>query len=137
MKCKLLTGKYILQGNRAAFNQYTVDATCKLCHTAPETPQPLHFRAECSAYAPERETYIEKLRNNPVLSDEIKSDLRNPELLTQLTLDASFYVNTKDIDVSELYSREFIVQIHRKRIARLNQISRCASAVNSVNNHRL
>ena len=65
------------------------------------------------------------LRNNPVLSDEIKSDLRNPEQLTQLTLDASFYVNTKDIDVLGLYSREFIVQIHRKRIARLNQISRC------------
>ena len=123
LKCKLLTGTYILQGNRAAFNQYTVDATCKLCHTAPETRQ--HFLAECSAYAPERETYIEKLRNNPVLSDEIKSDLRNPELLTQLTLDASFYVNTKDIELLELYSREFIVQIHRKRIARLNQISKC------------
>ena len=55
-KCKLLTGTYILQGNRAAFNQYTVDATCKLCHTAPETWQ--HFLAECSAYAPERETYL-------------------------------------------------------------------------------
>ena len=76
-----------------------------MCHTAaPETRQ--HFLAECSAYAPERETYIEKLRNNPVLSKEIKSDLRNQELLTQLTLDASFYVNTKYIDVLELYSRE-------------------------------
>ena len=31
LKCKVLTGTYILQGNRAAFNQYTVDATCKLC----------------------------------------------------------------------------------------------------------
>ena len=31
------------------------------------------------------------MRNNPVLSDEIKNDLRNPELFTQLTLDASFY----------------------------------------------
>ena len=29
LKCKLLTGTYILQGNRAAFNQYTVDHTCK------------------------------------------------------------------------------------------------------------
>ncbi|MEW8547538.1 MAG: reverse transcriptase family protein [Candidatus Thiodiazotropha sp.] len=121
LKCKLLTGTYILQGNRAAFNQYTVDATCKLCHTAPETRQ--HFLAECSAYASERETYIEKLRNNPVLSDEIKRDLRNPELLTQLTLDASIYVNIENIDVLELESRIFIVQIHKKRIARLNQIS--------------
>ena len=75
--------------------------------------------------APDRQTYIEKLRNNPVITDEIKGDLQNPELLTQLTLDASFYVNTKDIDVLELYSKEFIVQKHRDRIARLNQTSRC------------
>ena len=31
LKCKLLTGTYILQGNRAAFNQYTIDPTCKYC----------------------------------------------------------------------------------------------------------
>ena len=64
---------------------------------------------------------IEKLRNNPVLSD-----LRNPELLAQLALDASFYVNTKNIAfVLELYSREFIVQIYRRRIARLKKTSKC------------
>ena len=34
LKCKLLAGTYILQGNRAAFNQYTVDPTCKLCLAA-------------------------------------------------------------------------------------------------------
>ena len=96
---------------------------CKLCHTAPETRK--HFLAECSAYTSERETYTEKLRNNPVLSDEIKSDLRNPDLLTQLTLDASFHVETKDLEVLELDSREYIVQIHKKRIAKLNEISRC------------
>ena len=31
LKCRLLSGTYTLQGNRAAFNQYIVDATCKLC----------------------------------------------------------------------------------------------------------
>ena len=41
LKCKLLMGTYILQGNRAAFNQYTIDPTCKLCLAAPETRQ--HF----------------------------------------------------------------------------------------------
>ena len=30
LKCKLLTGTYILQGNRNAFNQHAVDPTCKL-----------------------------------------------------------------------------------------------------------
>ena len=37
IKCKLLTGAYILQANRAAFNQYAVNATCKLCQSAPDS----------------------------------------------------------------------------------------------------
>ena len=78
LKYKLLTGTYILQVNRAAFNQYTVDPTCKLCLAAPETRQ--HSIAECSAYEPERGVYAEKLGNNPVLPDKPKSDLLNPEL---------------------------------------------------------
>ena len=41
LKCKLLTGTYILQGNRAACNQHTVDPMCKLCCVAPETRQHL------------------------------------------------------------------------------------------------
>ena len=45
IKCKLLTGTYILQANRAAFNQYAVNATCKLCQSAPETRQ--HFIGVC------------------------------------------------------------------------------------------
>lgn len=49
LKCKLLSGTYTLQGNRAAFNQYTVDATCKLSLAAPETRQ--HFLVECSVYS--------------------------------------------------------------------------------------
>ena len=31
LKCKILTGTYHLQGNRAAFNQYQVNATSRLC----------------------------------------------------------------------------------------------------------
>ena len=30
LKCKVLTGTYTLRGNRAAFNQYTNDATCNI-----------------------------------------------------------------------------------------------------------
>ena len=124
LKCKVLTGTYTLQGNRAAFNQYTVDATCKLCLAAPETRQ--HFIAECSAYTHERETYVEKLRSNPVLPVNTYSDLQNPDFLTQLTLDPSVYVDRfEDLEFLELCSREFIDQIHRRRILRLNEISQC------------
>ena len=48
---------------------------------------------------------IEKLRNNPILSDEIKGDVWNQELLTHLTLDVSFYVNTKDIRAGVVFKR--------------------------------
>ena len=47
MKCRLLTGTYTLQSNRAAFNKHAVDAICKLCRSAPETRQ--HFLVECQA----------------------------------------------------------------------------------------
>ena len=39
LKYKLLMGIYIMQDYRAAFNQYTVDPTCKLCLAAPKTRQ--------------------------------------------------------------------------------------------------
>ena len=60
IKSKLLTGTYILQGNRAAFNQYQVNSTCKLCSAAPETRQ--HFISECDFLEKERIDYIEKLQ---------------------------------------------------------------------------
>ena len=124
LKCKVLTGTYILQGNRAAFNQYTVDSTCKLCLAAPETRQ--HFIAECSAYTHAREVYLEKLRNNPVLPDRLCSELQNSEFLTQLILDPSVYVDSlENLEFLELCSREYTDQIHRRRVTRLNQISQC------------
>ena len=78
-----------------AYNQYTADPTCKLCLAAPETRQ--YFIAECFAYEPERGVYAEKLGNNPVLPDELKGDVLNPERSLQLTLGASFYINGRKI----------------------------------------
>ena len=113
----------VLQGNRAAFNQYTVDATCKLCLAAPETRQ--HLIAECLAYTRAREVYLEKLRNNPVLPERLCSELQNSEFLTQLILDPSYVDSLENLEFLELCSREYIDQIHRRRVARLNQSSQC------------
>ena len=44
-KLKLVAGVYILQVNRACFNQNGVDTTCQLCHQALETLA--HFLLEC------------------------------------------------------------------------------------------
>ena len=35
-KARLLTGTYTLQTNKAAFNQFAIEATCPLCGEAPE-----------------------------------------------------------------------------------------------------
>ena len=126
LKCKLLTGTYILQGNRAAFNQYTVDPTCKLCGEAPETRQ--HFIPECLSFDSERQDFVGKLQNNQILLDQVENCLLNPELLTQLVLDASAIARKETsreeiLDALELHSREYLYRIHQRRIANLKLLS--------------
>ena len=126
IKSKLLTGTYILQGNRAAFNQYQVNSTCKLCSAAPETRQ--HFISECDFLEKERTDYIEKLQKLPVLINIPSAQVQSPEFLTQLTLDASAVLDIeqceKDIwGLLELQSRKYISKIHHKRISELKRLS--------------
>lgn len=59
LKCRILTGTYNLQSNRAVFNQYRIDPTCKLCCGQPETRQ--HFLAECDALVPERVRFLQQI----------------------------------------------------------------------------
>ena len=127
IKSKLLTGTYILQGNRAAFNQYQVNSTCKLCSAAPETRQ--HFISECDFLEKERTDYIEKLQKLPVLINIPSAQVQSPEFLTQLTLDASAVLDIeqceKDIwGLLELQTREYISKIHHKRISELKRLSK-------------
>ena len=129
LKCKILTGTYILQGNRAVFNQYAVDPTCKLCLKSPETRQ--HFIAECPVFEYERQEFLGKVKTNTDLlnsKNALDGNLQNPETLTQLVLDASAVIETQKrqseiLDKIELHTREYIYKIHQKRIAKLKQIS--------------
>ena len=41
IKARLMIGTYVLQSNRAKFNQYKVDPTCTLCGDEPEDQE--HF----------------------------------------------------------------------------------------------
>ena len=121
IKCKLLTGTYILQANRAAFNQYAVNPTCKLCQVAPETRQ--HFVGECAFFKDDRRIYIEKLSTITSLSHHVLK-LTDPDFLTRLTLDVSVILNIDKIDsgelgLLELYIREYIYRIHVRRVVAL------------------
>ena len=58
-RAKLLSGSYILQANRARFNQNKVDPTCPLCRSAPEDLP--HFVLECPALDKSRRTLLPKI----------------------------------------------------------------------------
>ena len=62
IKCKLLMGAYVLQANRANFNQYKVDPACKLCDKEPEDRE--HF---ISRYESLRDVRIQYSRQVKVL----------------------------------------------------------------------
>ena len=128
LKSKLLTGTYILQGNRAVFNQFQVNPTCRLCKADPETRQ--HFISKCSFLNNERAAYPEKLLKNPVFQSAYidRSLIKDPEFLTQLTLDASAVLDKEQFDkitwgLLELLTREYIHRIHHKRLAELKRLS--------------
>ena len=55
------TDTYILQANRASFNQYAVDPTCKVCQEEPEDR--VYFIARCESLDHVREPYKHKLEN--------------------------------------------------------------------------
>ncbi len=120
LKCRLLTGTYNLQGNRAVFNQYKVNPQCKLCEEEPETRQ--HFLAVCSTFDAERGEFLSRtadiLRSSSV-------DIDNPETLTRVILDPSWNIdNPTHLDSVERASRILIHQLHHKRIRLLTAIER-------------
>ncbi|MES9882009.1 MAG: reverse transcriptase family protein, partial [Sedimenticola sp.] len=89
LKCRLLTGTYNLQGNRAVFNQYKVNPVCKLCESEPETRQ--HFLTGCTAFQPEREDYLRKTED---IVKPYGIDINNPVTLTKLILDPSWSITS-------------------------------------------
>ena len=58
MKARLMTGTYVLQSNRAKFNQYSVNPTCLLCGEDPEDLE--HFLLKCRALTVTRDPFMEK-----------------------------------------------------------------------------
>ena len=60
-RAKMLCGSYILQANRARFNQNKVNPTCPLCKSAPEDLP--HFLLSCSALDPPRSKFLNKIKS--------------------------------------------------------------------------
>ena len=85
----LATGTYILQTNRASFNQNKVDPTCMLCKNGKESLQ--HLLLDCSV--------LSSIRNPIMISIlEACSSLYNPacdtDTLLKLSIDCSALIYT-------------------------------------------
>ena len=84
MKLKLVTGTYILQVNRSAFNQNDIDPTCQMCKEESETVD--HFLIRYSALAEVRQ---------PIMDSSLRCAecfMQAPietEILVQLLLDCA------------------------------------------------
>ena len=89
-KLKLLTGSYILQVNRAAFNQNQVDHTCMFCQKGPETVA--HFLVECSALE-KRRPIMDSIFSS--VYELFESSLASVELM-QILLDCSKLVDCQN-----------------------------------------
>ena len=115
-KLKLVTGTYILQTNRATFNQNQVNPVCLLCQREDETVS--HFLLHCPA--------LDSIRN-PIIHNIISvcsgvySPTNSPGSFVQLLLDCSALTcftntpNNEQLHSVEFHSRRLCHALHRER----------------------
>ena len=104
-KAKLMTVTYVLQSNRAKFNQYSVDPTCLLC--GEDTEDMIHFLLKCRSLSEPHDQFMEKISS--ILTEyqgtkEQKEIFKDFDLLAALMLDCTA-INLKD---SETRREDFL-----------------------------
>ena len=131
LKCRLLTGTYTLQSNRAVFNQFAVNPTCRVCGTSPETRQ--HFLTECQPLHKPRDRFLKKIQS---ITEVDIGNMVPMYDVTQLILDPSLLFTSETIiDKIELHSRELISTLHKLRTKILLEKDRQQGLASSVFNH--
>jgi hypothetical protein len=124
IKAKLLSGSYILQHNRAAFNQ-THDTTCPLCNA--EVEDVPHFLITCPALSKERDPILAAaLDQVPLVYDQHPHRGWSPSMLSQLILDPTHATVAELLPMheSQLYqlemeTRRLCFNLHRARAVTL------------------
>jgi hypothetical protein len=91
IKIKLLTGTYMLQGNKATWDRgayHRVNACCPICHTAPEDRK--HFLVKCPGLSQCRDPFLAQLLHCMQQHNIIVQPTITPEdALLQLILDCT------------------------------------------------
>ena len=108
LRAKLLTGTYILQENRARFNQFEVNPTCKMCGAA--TEDRLHFLIVCSALLPIRSRFMPLILQLLPGLDSMPEDVQ-----MTLLMDTSHFSNP----TLEKTLRSYIFALHEARAHKL------------------
>ena len=124
IKAKLMTGTYILQSNRAAFNQ-TTDKTCPMCNGGDESIA--HFIMSCPASETLRHPFIQQLHQAiPLVYQDHPRTGWSEEMSTQLVLDPTHEVINEILPLSnaQLYqiekiSRRLCFKLHSLRATQL------------------
>ena len=108
---RIATGTYILQSNRAVYNQFECDATCKLCEYAEETLT--HFLLDCKAMHECRQPIMTDIESAcESLCEELGISTLGIEL-DKLIIDcSSVLVENPDIKLIQLQS----IQFHSARL---------------------
>ena len=124
MKLKRVTGTYILQVNRSAFNQNEIDPTCLICKEEPETVD--HFLIRCSALAEVRQPIMDSILR---CAECFMQTPIETEILVQLLLDcADVFSDRRDNQILsvakdiEKLSKRLCFTLHTERYKRLNLI---------------
>ena len=115
-KLKLVTSTYILQVNRASFNQNQVNPMCLLCHQGDETVE--HFLLKCPALTGIRNPIMDSII---FISDGAYPLTSNSHSSLQLILDCSFLTNnmnnpkSEQLQNLETHSRRLCHALHCER----------------------
>ena len=115
-KLKLVTSTYILQINRASYNQNQVNPACLLCHQGDETVE--HFLLEYPALASVRNPIMDSIVS---ICDGVYPLTSDSHSRLQLILDRSAFTNnmynpkSEQLQSIEYHSRRLCHALHCER----------------------
>ena len=118
VKLKMITGTYLLQSNRASFNQTAVDPRCLLCGKEPETLGHLLLRCEVLD-STRRPLYAELCSVAEEQFNCVLEDLRDSEQLRVILKCFSVFSDKKKCAVFEYHSRRYCFALHTYHYERL------------------
>ena len=125
VKVKLVTGTYILQVNRATFNQNEISPISLLCQEDDETTE--FFILRCSALSAVRQPLLKCVEDMYI---HLFHQQPESECLMQFVLDSGAMLTGRNLKQSQLrtdlenVSRCLCLRIHIERFKRLLQVSK-------------